>query len=246
MEKGNRPWSDAELTASIHAYFYLLHSQIKQIEIDRNEFINGVLSGSLSTRNDASLRYRLRNISHVFQLRGMQTVSYYSPAPQVGSGVIARIHEILDRYPTEFLNQFRAPATNQINNKTKGHLIKALEHLDDALADVKGQYGRGHNNPPELILDHDIPAEVIQEIDQISAAVKEELIKPNLDKKKLKTVEENMLSARSRVWDWLLGRLTKFIDAALVTAAPLVLAKVFNLYGSLTEALGILSRFLGG
>ena len=59
----NDIWSDDELRASVDAYLYMLRLEVSSIPYSPAEYSKFLQSGPLRDRNDASIRYRMRNIS---------------------------------------------------------------------------------------------------------------------------------------------------------------------------------------
>jgi hypothetical protein len=156
----NRLWTDAELQAAVEAYLYVLRLQQVGIALSEREVTRVLLVGALRYRNDASIRYRLRNISSVMRDRGWPILSAYSPARQVGSGVKSRIEAMLDSHPAKPLGfsgtglQEGLEPGSPIGPTDRERLdtVARLEALEHALADLKsGLVGIGHNQPPEPI-----------------------------------------------------------------------------------------------
>ena len=250
MKSANDLWSDQELSLAINAYIYMLHSQIHGIDFDKKKIIHDLLSTRLTKRNDASLRYRLRNISHVFDKRKWIFLSGYTPAPQVGSGVEKRINELLDTYPAQFLRQLQeTPIKAEQKLHSEESIIILRNHfknLSGSLDDINNRPHRGHNNPPELILEDEMPIEIAREIQRVSDLVSNEIQHNVPQKELLQKAQSEMGGIRARLWAWLSGRFTKIVDSVLVTAAPIATAQFFDLFEKLSEALSILSRFVGG
>lgn len=95
VKSSNSLWTDEELVEAIDAYVFLLRAERLGIR-QRGEIATGVLlKGALRGRNDASVRYRMRNISSVVSEFGIPVLSTYSPAERVGARVAARIKSIL-------------------------------------------------------------------------------------------------------------------------------------------------------
>jgi hypothetical protein len=63
-------WTDNELTSAVDAYVFVLQAQRAGLSYPVDIGAGVLLSGSLITRNDASLRYRMRNISAVVREMG--------------------------------------------------------------------------------------------------------------------------------------------------------------------------------
>jgi hypothetical protein len=96
----NYSWTDVELAIAVEAYLYLSRLEHAGAAYSEREMTAFLLDGPLKNRNDASIRYRMRDISSVLARRGWSTLRPYSPARQVGSGVRVRIEAILDTHPS--------------------------------------------------------------------------------------------------------------------------------------------------
>ena len=145
-------WMDDELKIAIDSYIYMLQLQISKVDFSVEDMAKFLTDAPLSERNSASLRYRMRNISFVFQNRNLPILKAYSPAPQVGAGVRKRIENILDEYP-ERLSQIieknqQSPSKNDVS---LDEVMARLDQLEKYLGDSadKQEPSIGHNNPPE-------------------------------------------------------------------------------------------------
>jgi hypothetical protein len=65
VKGSNVLWTDAELESAVDAYVFMLQAQRAGLPNPKDVSTQLLLSGPLSIRNDASLRYRMRNISAV-------------------------------------------------------------------------------------------------------------------------------------------------------------------------------------
>src|SRR4051812_39418472 len=93
-ESANVLWTDDELRHSVEVYVLLLRLQL--LGGDRLEPVaHALLSRLLAQRNDAAVRYRLRNISAVVQELGGPILRDFSPAESVGRLVRPRIRAML-------------------------------------------------------------------------------------------------------------------------------------------------------
>lgn len=195
-------------------------------------------SGHLSNRNEASVRYRLRNISHVMQERGEATLKAYSSAPQVGKNVKARIHGLLDE------RQGTLRAIRQMSENRGAELVglddvlAGLSQLKEMIASLApGSHpvvGIGHNNPPEdPVIEADDFSEAVRAISRMESAVSGEM--PDIG-----TVERSSnvlvtLGMKSALWAG--QRLTDFSKAAAIAAGTSVGLSLMGLSGQIVEML---------
>ena len=94
--KRNESWSDDELCASVDAYLYMLRLEVPSIPYSPTKYTKFLQTGPLRDRNDASIRYGMRNISQVMEERGAPILRSFSPAAQVGRNVKKKINELLN------------------------------------------------------------------------------------------------------------------------------------------------------
>jgi hypothetical protein len=92
----NEIWSIDELRAAVDAYLYMLRLEASSIPFSSTAYSRFLLTGPLRDRNEASIRYRMRNISQVMEERGAPVLRSFSPAPQVGKNVKKTINQLLD------------------------------------------------------------------------------------------------------------------------------------------------------
>ena len=74
------PWTEAEVAATVEAYFQMLRLQEMGQRLNKAEH-NRKLQHLLPARNLQSIEYKHRNISAVLNLFGAQTLSGYKPLP---------------------------------------------------------------------------------------------------------------------------------------------------------------------
>ena len=189
-KNNNNLWSDDELKTSVDAYIYMLGLEQSGVSFSTRELSNFLSGGPLSGRNDASIRYRMRNISYVLDYKNFPTLTSYSPAANLGSGVRKRLERILDeRY--ESLAKI-SEQKNSIPQANLDDVINKLDLLAKSISDIDDKIGvgLGHNNPPEPINDLEIDAKSVN----ISIQnIKIELNSNLPDKEKIKT-EQNVIS----------------------------------------------------
>lgn len=170
MKRENIIWSDDELRASVDAYLYMLQLEISLVPFSSTEYSKLLRAGPLRNRNEASIRYRLRNISHVMEERGAPMLRSFSPAPQVGRNVKKKINELLDERQMPQKMTQEAVAPNEAP-ATLAEVMASLDELQKKLADFEPHHlaGFGHNNPPGMFA---ITPEDISEARKAAAALK--------------------------------------------------------------------------
>ena len=132
------------------AYLYILQVQGKGIEFSPRMIADYLSTGPLRNRNDASIRYRMRNISHVLRERGQTTIPIYSPAPRVGSNVRARIELILNKFAGQGLSEISStegvPSLSLMQtislDGTRSEATEKLESLKTAIDDLSVEVRR--------------------------------------------------------------------------------------------------------
>jgi hypothetical protein len=245
----NELWTDAELAAAVDAYVFLLGAERRGIR-QRGEIAAKILlSGSLSTRNDASIRYRMRNISAVVREYGISTLSAYSPAERVGARVAEKIRRMLDEH-SEFRLLLSSNGLLPLDsarsvNGAREEAAAKLRRLEAFISDLERQiFGRGHNNPPESLLAEGISStdfvEAYRHIDSLRAEM-------STDAPSLRGVEGDsnaLMEFGLKMVTWAGRRLTKFADATLVVMAPALALKLTGLTPLLFDALAAVTRAL--
>lgn len=84
-------WSDHELRSAVHAYLAMLDLQERNEPYSKAEVRRGLREGPLNARSEASIEYRMRNISAVLKRHGRATLQGYVAADNVGEAVAERI-----------------------------------------------------------------------------------------------------------------------------------------------------------
>ncbi len=150
----NEPWSDYELRIAVDGYLYMLSLELSGIAFSAEDMAKFLKEGSLPKRNDASIRYRMRNISYVFSKRHLPTLKAYSPASGVGSGVRLRIEELLYER-SDSLSQLaeKNRKKDKVVSEELNEVLSRLDQLEKGLSEIEAtsRVGIGHNNPPEPI-----------------------------------------------------------------------------------------------
>lgn len=94
-QKVNTGWSDAELEASVDAYLKMLKLEDAGQPYKKSVEHALLRTGPLSARSSASVDYRMRNISAVFETLNQKPIAGYTAANNVGSRIVSRIIRIL-------------------------------------------------------------------------------------------------------------------------------------------------------
>ncbi|MEX5511279.1 HNH endonuclease [Pseudomonas paralactis] len=94
-QKSNTGWSDEELEASVDGYLKMLQLVNLGQPLNKKSEHELLREGALSARSLASVDYRMRNISAVFEILNLKPITGYTPAKNVGSGVVSRISRML-------------------------------------------------------------------------------------------------------------------------------------------------------
>jgi hypothetical protein len=238
-ESANIPWTDDELRLSVEVYVLLLRLQLQGAD-DRSEpLAQALLSGALAQRNDASIRYRMRNISAVVRELGAPILSDFSPAESVGRLIRPKIRAMLLE-DTDFARILKPSGSGEADPTSNA--LTALRILRDHIEDLERELAwRGHNGPPDQE-DHNAErAQLRNALDDIGA-IERELEQPNPDKELVKSRTAKLLGLAATFGKWLGARTTKFVDAALVAVAPVAVAKVTGLLPALVAAVEAVSK----
>jgi hypothetical protein len=215
-------WSDEELRAAVEIYLFMLRLQHAGYRLSENELIPLVSSGPLGGRNQASIRYRLRNISSVLADRDLPTLKAFSPAPQVGRGVRTKLEGML------FSDHRGVPLTSG-DDGTHGAEVaspdEALANAENAMREALRALRRldaddkriGHNQPPEMTESPIV--EDLRNAIAVVAASRAELAAARPTKDGAKRVARSLAEFGVRAASWTAQRLTKATDTALSTAA---------------------------
>ena len=202
-----------------------------------------LLRGPLALRNSAAIRYRMRNISAVVGELGVQTLADFSPAESVGSRVRGRIRAMLleNREFVALRTAIRTPEARQ-----RQDALTALNALRERIAEIEQELSLlGHNNPPEVIgaerLSRGQFRQALADVDAITDEVKAE--NPNIIR--VRQGRLRLIGFAVSLAKWVGERTTKFVDVALVTAAPILVAKVLGVLPSVASALEAVTGALG-
>lgn len=94
-KKGNTRWSDEELQASIDGYLKMWALERSGQAFTKSVENRLLREGPLNLRSASSIEYRMQNISAVFEHLGLQRITGYMPAKNIGAGVSERIRKVL-------------------------------------------------------------------------------------------------------------------------------------------------------
>lgn len=238
----NTPWTDDELRQSVEVYVLLLRLQLRGSEGRTEPIAQALLSGPLALRNDAAIRYRMRNISAVAQELHGPVLKGFSPAESVGKLVRPRIRAMLLADP-DFARLLSPSQSSREDDR--GDALKALGLLRQQIEDLEAELAwRGHNGPPDQE-DLGLDRADLQAASADIASVEAELQKPAPDAAAVKAGVARIMGLALKLAKWLGERTTKFVDAALVAAAPVVVAKVSGLLPTIVNAVEAAGRAVG-
>ena len=96
-KKSNTGWSDQELEASVDGYLKMLKLENLGHSLNKKAEHELLREGALSARSLASVDYRMRNISAVFETLNQTPIAGYTAASNVGSGIVSRIRRMLEQ-----------------------------------------------------------------------------------------------------------------------------------------------------
>ena len=243
----NIPWTDAELADAVDAYVFLLRAQSVSLPFRSETAALALLDEGLPDRNDASLRYRFRNISAVVSELGAPILTGYSPAEQVGAKVRPRIRALLLRSPEFRIILARPQTLGTVPPIARPHdrhyALEVLKRLRQGLDDVEREVlGIGHNTPPEPLSSVGLRREAFDDVRQHIDALESEMEKPSPDQASVATNSEGLVHFGVKLATWAGQRTTKFVDAVLVALAPAIVLKLTGLLPILLEALETVAR----
>jgi hypothetical protein len=224
----------------VEAYVFLLRLERSGLPSSTVSVTDGLRSGPLKSRNEASVRYRMRNISAVVKELGGPTLSAYSPAERVGVNVRTRIRDLLTTHPgfQELLEHSSSrrvglsdPGPRPTLDEALNQLAQLRKRLDDFDRAFEREFiGIGHNHPPESLdaggLNRD---DFVQARDDVQSLEDEAgNVSPNRDI--IRQRSNRLLTFGLKVAAWFGGRATKFADSAIaVVATSIALAKADEL-----------------
>ncbi|KAB2722026.1 hypothetical protein F9K73_07350 [Brucella intermedia] len=238
-ESANIPWTDDELRQSVEVYVLLLRLQLHGANDRFEPLAQTLLGAALAQRNDAAIRYRMRNISAVVQELGVPVLNDFSPAESVGGLVRPKIKAMLLE-DTGFARVLKPGATGEADATSNAR--RALRVLREHIEDLERELAwRGHNGPPDQE-DHSVERDQLRNALDDITVIERELEKSSPDRELVKSQTVKLLGLAATFGKWLGERTTKFVDAALVAAAPIAVAKVTGLLPALVNAVEAVSK----
>lgn len=170
--KNHELWADKELLGALEAYLYMLRLEQEGIDFSLDEIVQSLQKNTLKRRNEASIRYRMRNISWVLSVNGLPTLKAYSAAPQVGRKVKERLEQFL--YERQDLYSKLKSSSKKTGLPAHQQALESLQDLYEALNIREDVVGIGHNQPPaeldEITINSEIQ-DIRQEILQLKQAI---------------------------------------------------------------------------
>jgi hypothetical protein len=235
-------WTDEELASAVDTYVFLLQARHMGLSIDRATVIEGLLGGPLADRNDASVRYRMRNISAVVVELGGQALPEYGPAEQVGKNVRDRIRNLLRSRPAFA----RLLGTDLSAVKAeRDEVVAKLDALHELVDSLEAQIvGIGHNRPPEPIERTAITQRDFSEARRVIDAIRSEVVSDHPNAGQLEAESNRLLRFGASAARWFGERATKFTDTTLTLLAPVAVAKATGLFPAIIDALQTALHFL--
>ena len=249
VESANTPWSDEELAGSVEAYVFLLRLHLNGIAYRKEGAQEFLLAGPLNIRNDASIRYRFRNISSVISELGGPTLPSYFPANKVGRNVRERLRTILMSHPG-FVDLLDVPhsetsysAIPRVSSRAEAlaRLTSLRAYLDDLEREL---LGLGHNQPPEPLSMGGPSRADFQRAREDISALEHEVRSPEHDDTVVQEHSNRLLDFGLKVALWFGERATKFADAALKILAPIAVAKATGIMPVIVDTISAVMRAL--
>lgn len=209
-------WNDGELRVALDAYLYMLQLELSSVPFSAAEQSEVLLSGPLHKRNSASVRYRMRNISHVLGERGLPTLDAFSAAPQVGRNVTARLNALLDAR-SDTLSAIRHLNDGVTGSTGLSDVLQSLSELKERVRAIEGarKVGIGHNNPPDNI---DLSVEEISEVEAAIDGISREVANGQHDPETVRTLSQRISAFGLKVTVWSGQRLSDFARAGAIAA----------------------------
>jgi len=245
IQSSNSPWSEGELRVAVDAYLYMLQLQAAGIPFSEVEQERLLISGPLSKRNEASIRYRMRNISFLMEERRDGILKAYSPAPQVGKNVKTRLHAILDERAGT-LGIIRGLSGERRSDPVPlNEVLSSLERLKEVVSVLATQTqiapGIGHNNPPEAI---EIGQADLSEVRRAISDIEDGLSLEEPDARHIVARSKVLVRFGLRCALWAGARMNDFAKAGAVAAGTGVGLSLSGAIGQIVETLQKIFVFL--
>lgn len=237
----NEIWSLDELRAAVDAYLYMLRLEASSIPFSSTAYSRFLLTGPLRDRNEASIRYRMRNISQVMEERGAPVLRSFSPAPQVGKNVKKTINQLLDERRISVVDKRAADGGEPIELSS---VLASLSELKNMLVSLSPEHtlGFGHNNPPGIFA---ITAEDIMDANNAVAALESELPTASPDRRRISELTDRLGRFGLKLALWTGERITDFAKAGAVAAGTGFGVWLTGLSDKIVEALHMIFKFAG-
>lgn len=241
-KKGSKTsaWSRTELEVSVDAYLYLLRLEAAKVPFSASSQEKLLAAGVLSSRNDASIRYRLRNISYVMQERGEKIVKAYSPAPQVGKNVQKVLNDLLDERVSTLDSIRQTDYFAQVSQPNIEKVLSALGDLKELISSqsrMLGQVGGiGHNSPPEAIT---VEEREFDEAVVVISRIEQELSSGQPNRRTIGERSQVLINFGMNCAVWVGQRFTDFAKAGAVAAGT---AAGLSLSGLGTQIVDVLKQ----
>jgi hypothetical protein len=236
------PWTDDELKRSVEVYVLLLRLQLFSSNDRLEPVAQALLSEPLTLRNQAAIRYRMRNISAVVQELKVPVLKGFSPAESVGKLMRPRIRAMLLGDP-DFVRLIVPSKT--VGDGDPGDALQALALLRRRIEELESDLKwLGHNGPPEQ---NNVGVELndLQDVREAIVSVEAELERPSPDANIVEAGTSRILELALKLAKWIGERTTKFVDAALVAGAPVAVAKVSGLLPAILDAVEAVGQAAG-
>ena len=113
------------------------------------------------------------------------------------------------------------------------------------MADLEGELiGIGHNNPPDVIHAVTLTATDVKAAREEVTRLREDVSVSGPDAQAIAASTRRLRVFGIKLAIWVGERATKFIDAALISIAPIIVAKATNVLPLISDAIGMLSKFI--
>lgn len=237
----------------MEAYVFLLRAELAGVALTEVTATKSLFSGLLESRNDTSVRYRMRNISAVVNEMGGSALSIYPPAENVGVNVRRQIRALLNEnkgFQALLEAATNGPENAPANSNSRSDLVNKLNalriyvsELEREVIGLRRDVGVGHNNPPELLANDELQQSEFEQARLDIQTIEEEVGKdaPNTDA--VNRHLNSLMKIGLKVALWIGERATKFTDASLTILAPIAVAKATGLTPVLFDAIAAASRY---
>lgn len=94
-EAQNQKWDEEELSSVVDSYLWMLGQEQSGKTYNKAEINRELRNGSLSARTEASIEYRMQNISAAMEELCLPRIKGYLPAKNIGTGIKDKICSLL-------------------------------------------------------------------------------------------------------------------------------------------------------